>query len=401
MSASFNKSVVGDLAIFGGAPAFPDPISTSNLVRPDWERFLAYARVFHEQHRYTNDGPLVRQLEARLAAFHESAFCISFANGFWALVLAIKSLALSGRSEVLLPSLTYRRLADVVAWAGLKPRFCEIDAGTLALDPTHVAAAVGPDTALILGVHPIVNTCDAPGLCQVAERAGIPILFDSVESVYETIGGKKVGSFGHAECFSLHASKLINGFEGGYVTTQDPHLAHKLAVMRSFGFFGHDHIETLGLNAKMSEVHAAMTLAGLDDLEAQCARNQTRYRLYQRLLKNIAGVRLLSFNESERTSFKTIVVELEADWPLSRTRTIEILNQEGALVRAYYSPPLHTRPMAYPHVPASLPLTEQAAERFLLLPCGHRVSAADIERFVQLMSFIRDHADEIQEAASC
>lgn len=396
MSAAPAKSGIADLAIFGGSVSFPRPISTSNLVCPNFRRFLDYSRVFYEQHRYTNDGPLVKLLEHRLAEFHQVRYCIAVANGFWALVLSIKALALRGRDEVLMPSLTYRRLADVVAWTGLKPRFSEVDANSLAIDTATVDRMVDARTALILGVHPIVNTCDAPGLCRVAEDHGVPLLFDAVESVYETIGGRKVGTFGDAECFSMHASKLINGFEGGYVTTNNAELAHQLAVMRGFGFFGHDSVEMLGLNAKLSEVHAAMALAGLDDLEDQVARNRGRYRLYQQLLKDIPGVRLLEFDESERASYKNIVVELGGEWPLSRDLTIRVLNSDGALVRAYYSPPLHAKPMAYPHVPAVLPVTDRLATRFMLLPCGHMVDHDDIKRFVELLAFIRAHASEIQ-----
>lgn len=396
MSLPFAKSAIADLAIFGGSACFARPISTSNLVRPDFQRFLDYSRVFYAQHRYTNDGPLVKRLEQRLAEFHQTRHCISFANGFWALVLSVRALALRGRDEVLMPSLTYRRLADVVAWTGMKPRFCEVDPKSLAIDPTAVNDLVDVRTALILGVHPIVNTCDAPGLCRVAKSHGVPMLFDAVESVYETIGGRKVGTFGDAECFSMHASKLINGFEGGYVTTNNAELAHQLGVMRGFGFFGHDSVETLGLNAKLSEVHAAMALAGLDDLEDQVVRNRGRYRLYQQLLKDIPGIRLLEFDESEKTSYKNIVVELGSEWPLSRDLTIRVLNKDGALVRSYYSPPLHAKPMSYAHVPAALPLTDRLATRFMLLPCGHLVDEDDIRRFVGLLAFIRDHASEIQ-----
>jgi dTDP-4-amino-4,6-dideoxygalactose transaminase len=396
MTLHLHKTRPDELAAFGGAALFAEPVSTSNLVRPDFDRFLAYSRTFHDAHRYTNDGPLVKQLERRLAEFHGTRHCIAYANGFWALVLSIKCLALPGRREVVMPSLTYRRLADIVAWCGLVPRFCEVDERTLAIDPAHAAACLNADTALILGVHPIVNCCDAQGLERLSAETGVPLLFDTVESVYESIGGRKTGSFGRAECFSMHASKLINGFEGGYITTDDPELAHRLAKMRGFGFFGPDNIEDLGLNAKLNEIHAAMALAGLDDLEAQVERNRARYRRYQHELDGLPGVRLLAFDESERCSFKTIVVELTDDWPLSRADTIAILNRERALARAYYSPPLHRKATQYETVPAVLPLTDRLAERFMLLPCGHFVSGDDIAAVAALLRFIHGHAADIQ-----
>jgi len=395
-----HKHRIDDLAAFGGPIRFPTPVSTSNLVRPDIERFLAYSRVFHDAHRYTNDGPLVRQLEERLATFHRTRHAIAMANGFWALVLTLRCVALPGRQQVVMPSLTYRRLGDVVAWAGLTPRFCDVDPVTLAIGPRQAEACLNDDTALILGVHPIVNCCDAAGLEALSARTGVPVIFDAVESVYESIGGRKVGSFGAAECFSLHASKLVNGFEGGYVTTDDDALAARLRTLRGFGFLGQDSILELGLNAKLNEVHAAMALAGLDDLEAQVRRNEARYRVYQRELADLPGLRLLPFDESAPTSYKTIVVEVNEAWPLTRAETLRLLNEEGVLSRAYYWPPLHSKGARYPTVCAGLPLTEVLGERYMLMPCGHLVNEEDIVAVCDMLRFIRRHAGAIHARLS-
>ncbi|HZW13191.1 MAG TPA: aminotransferase class I/II-fold pyridoxal phosphate-dependent enzyme [Noviherbaspirillum sp.] len=393
-----SKQALGDLHLHGGPKLFEIPISTSNLVRPDVERFLAYSRQFYDAGQYTNNGPLVQELERRLAAFHQVSHCVSFSNGFWALVLAIRCLALPSKTEAVMPSLTYRRLGDVVNWAGLVPRFCEVDERTLAISAETAAPHLGSKTALIIGVHPIVNCCDAAGLEHLAQTHSIPLLFDGVESVFETLGGRKIGSFGQAEVFSLHASKLINGFEGGYLTTNDADLAERLSAMRGFSFSGPDRVLELGTNAKLNEMHAAMALASLDDLEAQVDRNHERYRIYQRHLAGLDGIRLLTFDESEQTSYKNIVVELTEAWPLSRAQTVRHLNAEGILARAYYSPPLHSKPTDYPVIAGPMPLTERLAERYLLLPCGHLTSLGDIEAVVDFLRFLKIHSQAILEA---
>lgn len=81
-TAMRSKTRAGDLAAFGGAPMYEVPISTSNLVQPDIERFLAWSRVFHDAHRYTNDGPVLKALEQRLAEFHGTRHCVATSNGF-------------------------------------------------------------------------------------------------------------------------------------------------------------------------------------------------------------------------------------------------------------------------------------------------------------------------------
>jgi dTDP-4-amino-4,6-dideoxygalactose transaminase len=392
------KSSASDLAVLGGAPLFDRPRSTSNLVSPDADAFLRYSRLFYEGGRHTNDEPVVRLMEQRFARFHGTHYCVAICNGFWALVLGIKALALPGRTEVLMPSLTYRRLADVVSWAGLVPRFCEVDRSSLAISPQRVEDEIGEQTALIIGVHPIVNCCDAPALEALSARHDIPLLFDGVESVYETVRGRKVGSFGFAECFSFHASKLMNGFEGGYLTTNDAALAERLRAMRDFGAGPDGGVAQWGTRAAMSEIHAAAALAALDGLEAQVVRNKARYRAYQRVLRGMTGVRLLEFDENERCSFKNIVVELTDEWPLSRDMTVACLNAERILARAYYSPPLHLKQAGYRTINKSLPLTEFLAQRFISMPCGHFVDETDIEAIAATLSLIAASAHAIEAA---
>lgn len=329
-----------------------------------------------------HDGAdVVGLLEQRLATFHEAAHCIALCNGFWALVLSIRALAVPGRTDLLMPSLTYRRMADVAAWTRLRPRFCEVDPVSLACSAETMRAAMHDDVALLLAVHPIVNQCDVAGITALAAELQLPLLFDSVESVFEHADAGKIGSFGNAECFSLHASKLLNGFEGGYITTNDPELAARLTAMR-------DGVGPDAMDARLNQLHAAMTLAGLDDLPDQVCRNRARYDVYRRLLSDLPGLRLLTFDPGQPSSFKTIVVELTEDWPISRADTIDRLNRAGVLARAYYSPPLHAKPMAYPHIPATLPNTDRLAQRFMLLPCGHHVDTRDIEAVVDLLAEI-------------
>lgn len=237
-----------------------------------------------------------------------------------------------------------------------------------------------------------MNCYDVEGLVALANEKNIPLLFDSVESVCESTHGGKVGKFGSAEIFSLHASKFLNGFEGGYLTTNDTNLVRQLTLLK-----GGDVVLPGGMNANLNEMHAAMTLACLDGLEAQVELNRKRYYTYMDLLPAIPGIRLLDFDENYSSGYKNIVVELLDEWPFTRADTIRILNAEKILARAYYSPPLHRKPMAYSYVPANLPVTDRLAERFLNLPCGQLVSNKDISDVVGLLGFMAANADSIND----
>ncbi|MCE2571528.1 DegT/DnrJ/EryC1/StrS family aminotransferase [Motilimonas eburnea] len=390
---------MSELAYFGGPSLFEVPKSTSNLLTPDVEKFLTYSKAFYHEHQYTNNGPNVKALEQRLAEFHQVKHCLVFSSGFWALALAMKYLKLEGKTEVIMPSLTYRRMTDICAWAGLTPKFCEVDEDTLAMTAQSVEDCITSQTALILAAHPIVNCADAQALEDLSLRYNLPLLFDSVESVYEDLPQGRVGGFGAAECFSLHACKLINGFGGGYLTTNDSTLMETLAAQRTFGITGLDTIGVCGgFNAKLNEMHAAMALASLDDVDEQVRLNEARYRCYQERLSYISGIRLLEFDDAQRCGFKNIVAEIEDDWPLSRSDTIKLLNAENILARVYYDPPLHKKRMLFPHIPAALPISERLSQRFVNLPCGQQVSLEDIGQIIDFLEFVSENHREINAA---
>jgi len=389
-----DKQVPSDLALFGGAPIFSEIRSTSNLAKPDIEIFLKYLKSSFDLGLQTNNGPLNQELESRLAELHEVDHCVTFCNGFWGLVLTIKELALPNKSQVVMPTMTYRRLADVVVWSGLTPNFCDIDPGVLGVSVETVESRISSDTALILVAQPIIKVCDMNGLVDLAETHKIPIVFDSVEASYASIKGRMVGSFGDAECFSMHASKLINGFEGGYMTTNNAELASIVKLTRAFGMHGQDNVTRLGVNAKLNEVHAAMALAGLDDLPNQIQRNLRRYKQYKEGLQAIRGLEIVEYDSGEKRSFKNVLVKLNSEWPMSRENTIHLLHAENMLVRPYYFPPLHTKDTDYDSIISDLPNAELVSEQYLLLPSGEFLSERDIERILTLLLFLQENGIE-------
>jgi len=394
------KTKAEDLALFGGKPLFDSIRSTSNLVRPDFNKFLTYSRIFFEEGQYSGEGPVERLLDSRLAEFHQAKHCVSFCSGFWGLVLGMESLALKGRTEVVMPSLTYRRLADAVAWARLTPHFCEVDPVGLCITAATARPCINDKTALILGVHPIVNCCDSEGLEALSAEFGIPLLIDAVESVYETLNGRRVGSFGRAEFFSLHASKFLNGFEGGYVTTNDQSLAEQLRALRNNGSGSDAAGHMPVMNGKQVEIHAAMALAALDDVRNQVELNRQRYYRYKTELASVPGLRLLEFDESEQSGYKNIVVELLDEWPISRELTLSLLHKDNMLCRAYYHPPLHKKSTGYATISGDLSRTDALALRFLTLPCGFFVSEKDVAQVCSFLRAISSHGAALAERAA-
>ena len=185
------KKNIEDFAVFGGAPVFDSVKTTMNLPRPDKDIFLRELKKSIECRKITDNGPQLLQLEQKLAEFHETKHCIAFSTCFYAMSITLRELALSGKNEVIVPSFTYRRMSDIISWAGLIPRFCDVDEQTLGVTPEQAELCVNDNTAIILAPHPISNLCDIDGMTSLAKKYGLPLLFDAVEANGGCYRGKK------------------------------------------------------------------------------------------------------------------------------------------------------------------------------------------------------------------
>jgi dTDP-4-amino-4,6-dideoxygalactose transaminase len=394
------KGKIGDLARLGGPPLFASPRPIGQLDAPPIDEYLTQLRALIYRKRVTNDGPAVRELEARLASYHGVANCVAVANAGLGLTMLMQIFSGRRAGEVVMPAFSFRGLPHFACWAGQRPCFADVDPHTQALTPSSIEAALTKQTTAILAVNNFNGPGDIDGLSQVAARHGLPIIFDSVYGIGTTYRGRSLGSFGRAEVFSLHATKLINGFEGGYITTNDESLARLLRYQRNFCYGSEADRSAdalIGLNAKLNEPHAAMALLSLSRLDETIAANRERFYAYVTACEDIPGLRLLGYPvpDGEPRNYSLIVAELSTPWPLARDTTLALLRAEGLAINAYYSPPLH---LAWSAPDISLPVTEFLADRFLQLPGGTLVSPNDIQAIGKLLRFLSENGDSINAA---
>jgi dTDP-4-amino-4,6-dideoxygalactose transaminase len=394
------KKRVEDLAVFGGPALFSSVKPIGQLDLPDEDTFFAYAREVFSVRRMTNNGPMAQRLEARLAAFHDTEHCIAFASASLAILLLLEILAQGRSGEVIMPAFTYAGLPHLAQWAGQNPRFCDIDPSTHTLAPQAVIEAVSSDTTAILAVHQVNSPCLIDELQEIADAENVPLCFDSVHGLYCTYKGHPIGGFGEAEVFSLHATKLINGFEGGYITTNNDELADSLRRKRNFGFDSNAEIVTLGMNAKLNEIHAALALASLDNLETVVARNKERLDAYVDSFKDIPGLRFVPYQDAEnQMNYEFALLEVDFSWPLTRNEIVSLLRKENALARAYYSPPLHLSGHCPDHIdPPHLPVTEALHPLIIQMPVGELISTENIRDLSTFMEFLYENGQVIADS---
>lgn len=329
----------------------------------------------------TNNGPLVRELEERIAALHEVKHCVAMCNGTTALEIAIQALGIKG--GVILPSFTFVATAHALQWQGITPVFCDIDPKTHNLDPRKVEALITPRTTGIIGVHIWGRPCAPEALEQIAKNHSLRLLFDAAHAFGCSHRGRMIGSFGDAEVLSFHATKVFNTAEGGAVVTNDDRLAQKLRYMRDFAFSGYDNVIDLGVNGKMNELCAALGLTNLESFAKFVAANRRNYDRYRKHLAGLPGLTLVEYNAGEKNNWQYVVVEVdEEEADLSRDDLVSFLHRHRILARKYFWPGCHRMEpyrSNYPDASLRLPETERIAGRVLVLPTGAEISASDIE----------------------
>jgi dTDP-4-amino-4,6-dideoxygalactose transaminase len=392
------KCVLSELALFGGPPLFAQPrhVGTPNL--GDLARLRERCDDIIARRCLTNDGRYVREFEARVAEQAGVPYAVAMCNATLALQILFRALNLTG--EVILPSFTFIATAHALEWEGITPIFADIDPLTHHLDPAQVESLITPRTCGIVGVHLWGRPCAVDALEALAHRHGLPLLFDAAHALRCTHRGLPLGSFGTAEVFSFHATKVANALEGGAVLTADAALADRLRKMRNFGFAGIDKVACLGTNAKMHEFSAAMGLCSLEALESFIAINLRNLTVYQGELAGMPGLQPISYDTREKNNFQYMIVEVDpSSCSLNRDELIQVLAAENVAARRYFYPgchrmePYRTR---YPLWDNTLPETNRLARRVLALPTGTGVDVAEIRRICSLIRFALQHADELR-----
>lgn len=385
------------LAVLGGTPKFE---SVLHIGRPNLGNFEAFAqrsRDIWARRWLTNDGPYLREFEEQIQSRLGVGHAIAVANGTIGLELAIRALDLQG--EVIVPSFTFIATAHALKWLGVRPVFCDISSTSHNIDPQEIESLITPQTTGIMGVHLWGEACDVEALQLIAERRGIHLLYDASHAFGNSINGTAIGNFGEAEVFSFHATKFVNTFEGGLITTNNPQLADKLRLMRNFGFRGYDQVAELGTNGKMSEISAAMGLTSLESMEEFIACNRENYRSYSCILTDVPGIKLLEPKFPDESNLQYVVCEITPEtFGLTRDELQLSLVMENIRARRYFYPGCH-QSIPYrtaSNNPTALPNTELATSRVLQLPTGTAIGPDEINLIGELIRNCHDQAPAIR-----
>jgi len=297
-------------------------------------------------------------------------------NGTLALQIAQAALNIKvHKANAVTTPFSFVATASSLLWEGIEPRFSDIDEATLCLDPTTISARVDTNTRAIVPVHVYGNACDIDSIEKTAQQHDLKTIYDGSHAFGVRYKGQSVLNYGDATTLSFHATKLFHTVEGGAIVFKDHNIFDIAKEMSSFGYRS-GSIKRVGINAKMSEIHAAFGLAVLEDIDIIFEKRQDLWQHYHEGLAD--HVTLPQFNSNATANHAYFPIILNSETVLHRI--MRACRLQEIYPRRYFHPSLNT--LDYMPDKQSCPVSENISSRTICLPIYPGLNRQDQNRMI-------------------
>ena len=359
-------------------------INVTKTYLPDKKKYIAYVDKIYENGWVTNDGPLVHELQKRLAKYLGVKNIILVANGTIALEIAYRLLKLKG--EVITTPFSFVATTSSLVSNNLKPIFADIDASSLNMNPENIESLITSKTSAIVPVHVFGNACAVEDIEKIADKHNLKVIYDAAHAFSEDFKGESILKYGDVSTLSFHATKIFHSVEGGALIINDDRLVQDAKYLINFGIDGPESVKALGTNAKMNEFEAAMGLCVLDDIELIKKERKELYQRYYKALEGIVEIQVRNNDCTNNHAYFPVLFENEQQL----LRVTKILNDNNINPRRYFYPSLDTLP--YTQYSAVMPISRNVASRIVALPIYPGLDFKTQDKIINIIkNYIEEH----------
>ena len=354
-------------------------INVTKVFLPLQEEYQAILKKAWDNAWITNRGVLVKELENNLKKYLEVKNILAMTNGTLPMQIAIKALELSG--EIITTPFSYVATTSSIVWEGCVPIFVDIDSEYLTIDETKIEEAITSKTSAILATHVFGNPCNIKSIEAIAKKHNLKVIYDAAHCFGVKYEGESIFNYGDVSTCSFHATKLFHTGEGGALFCK-PKYYDKMFYHHNFGHKGREDFQGIGINAKMSELQAAMGLAVLPHIQNVLKSRQQVVQNYNSLLKN-SSLKLLQLRANTEWNYSYYPVIFKSETELLAVK--QILEANNIFPRRYFYPSLNTLPYI---IHKSCPVSESISKRVLCLPLYVGLTEANQKQIVHLISSV-------------
>ncbi|QEO57431.1 DegT/DnrJ/EryC1/StrS family aminotransferase [Francisella marina] len=335
-------------------------INVTKTYLPNIDKYKQYVDQIYASGQITNNGPLVRELEHRLANYLGVKNIVLVSNGTVALEIAYRALGI--RDFAITTPFSFVATTSSLVANGIKPIFVDINEKTFNIDSNKIVDQITPNTTAIVATQVFGNPCDVEMIGKIAEEYNLKIVYDAAHAFDVKFNGQSVLNYGDISTLSFHATKLFHTIEGGALITNDDEFAEKARFLINFGIKNAEEIPHLGTNAKINEFEAAMGLCVLDDIEII---HNARKAIAEKYKSDLQGlVEFQEFNSSATENYSYFPVLFKSEEELKRVQ--QALNNQDIFPRRYFYPSLDT--LSYIEPKQYMPVSRDISKRIMCLP---------------------------------
>ena len=352
-------------------------ITVTKSFTPPIEEYIGYIKQIFERGTFTNQGPLLKQLESELKTYLDVKDLHVLSNGTMALQLSLRSLDIT-EGEVITTPFSYVATVSSILWERCTPVFVDIEQDNFTIDPGLIEDKITSRTKAIMPVHVFGYACDIDKIDEISKKYSIPVIYDAAHAFGTRYKQRSLFDFGDVSACSFHSTKLFHTIEGGACVTSSSAISKKLELIKKFGHQLDDHF-MLGINAKNSEVHAAMGLVNLKYVNENIEVRRHISELYDELL---AGCLVRPKKQKHIDyNYAYYPVVFKSEEVLLKAK--ESLEREDIFIRRYFYPSLNTLP--YLESYCSCPISEDITTRIACLPLYVGLKDDEIEKIVDII----------------
>lgn len=343
---------------------------------PPFSEYQAFLKGIWERGWLTNNGPLVNELELKLKEYLGLDHLLFLGNGTIALQIAIRALNLRG--EIITTPFSYVATTSSIVWEHCTPVMADISPETLNIDPSNIENLITEKTSAILATHVFGNPCDVEAINLIAKKYNLYVIYDAAHAFGTKFKGESLLNYGDVATCSFHATKLFHTIEGGAVTTHNPEILKRMAMMRNFGHTSLTEFGGLGINGKNSEVHAAMGLCNFKYIKSILT---TRRLLCERYLSHLDGLPIRFQDIAPDTEYNHAYFPVIFESESILLKILEQMNLNNIYPRRYFYPSLSELPYVDSQ---DTSISEDISRRILCLPLYHSLSYEEIDMVCRL-----------------
>ncbi len=331
-------------------------------------------------------GSYIDKFEKNFSKFLNFGYSLAVSSGTTALELAIKSLKLPKKSEIILPNFTFAATINSIINSGMTPVLCDVRRDTWTIDYDKIKKLINNKTKAVIPVQIYGQAYHVDKIHKIAKDNNLYIIEDCAEGLGGKYKNKIVNKKADVICYSFFANKVITTGEGGMAVFKDIKTYNTAKMIRSHGMDPkkkyYHNIE--GSNYRMTNIQAAIGTAQLKKINYFIKKRKLIFNIYDNYLSKIKFISLLPKNTWSQNSYWLYTILINDFGSRKRDILLEKLTKNGIEARNGFISLNKMKPFKKYSL-NNLPISNYLSENTISLPTSINLTKNQIKYIVDLL----------------